>query len=53
MLDLELVLIPPMCSVTIALDADNSGQRAYDCHHLYHMAIGMMSTFDDRTEARA
>lgn len=25
-LDLELVLIPPMRSVTIALDADNAGQ---------------------------
>ncbi|AWC23701.1 copper-resistance protein, CopA family [Aminobacter sp. MSH1] len=52
-LDLELVLIPPMRSVTIALDADNAGQWAFDCHHPYHMAIGMMSTFGDRTEARA
>lgn len=52
-LDLELVLIPPMRSATIALDADNAGQWAFDCHHLYHMATGMMSTIGDRTEARA
>jgi FtsP/CotA-like multicopper oxidase with cupredoxin domain len=31
--------------VTIAVDADNPGQWAFHCHHLYHMATGMMSTF--------
>ncbi len=41
----DTVLIPPMRSVTIAVDADNPGQWAFHCHHLYHMAAGMMSTF--------
>lgn len=41
----DTVLIPPMRSVTIAVDAVNQGQWAFHCHHLYHMATGMMSTF--------
>ena len=41
----DTVLVPPMRSVTIAVDADNAGQWAFHCHHLYHMASGMMSTF--------
>ncbi|GCA52906.1 multicopper oxidase mco [Sinorhizobium sp. KGO-5] len=41
----DTVLLPPNRSVTIAVDADNSGQWAFHCHHLYHMATGMMSTF--------
>lgn len=41
----DTVLIPPMRSVTIAVDANNPGQWAFHCHHLYHMASGMMSTF--------
>ena len=41
----DTVLLPPMRSVTIAVDANNSGQWAFHCHHLYHMATGMMSTF--------
>lgn len=45
----DTVLIPPMRSVTIAVDDDNAGQRAFHCHHLYHMATGMMSTFGYRT----
>lgn len=45
----DTVLVPPMRSVTIALDADNPGQWAFHCHHLYHMATGMMSTFGYRT----
>ena len=45
----DTVLIPPMRSVTIAVDADNIGQWAFHCHHLYHMATGMMSTFGYRT----
>ena len=45
----DTVLIPPMRSVTIAVDADNPGQWAFHCHHLYHMAAGMMSTFGYRT----
>ena len=44
----DTVLIPPRRSVTIAVDADNQGQWAFHCHHLYHMAAGMMSTFGYR-----
>jgi FtsP/CotA-like multicopper oxidase with cupredoxin domain len=32
--------IPPARSVTISVDADNPGQWAFHCHHLYHMATG-------------
>nr|WP_295467822.1 multicopper oxidase family protein [Mesorhizobium sp.] len=45
----DTVLVPPMRSVTIAVDAGNPGQWAFHCHHLYHMATGMMSTFAYRT----
>jgi FtsP/CotA-like multicopper oxidase with cupredoxin domain len=45
----DTVLIPPSRSVTIAVDADNPGQWAFHCHHLYHMAAGMMATFAYRT----
>jgi len=40
----DTVLLTPMASVTIAFDADNPGCWAFHCHHLYHMATGMMST---------
>lgn len=39
----DTVLIPPMGSVTIAFDAGNPGRWPLHCHHLYHMATGMMS----------
>jgi FtsP/CotA-like multicopper oxidase with cupredoxin domain len=29
--------------VTIAFDADHPGKWAFHCHHLYHMASGMMA----------
>ncbi|MER8573299.1 multicopper oxidase family protein [Mesorhizobium sp. M1409] len=41
----DTVLVPPMRSITIAVDAVNPGKWAFHCHHLYHMASGMMSTF--------
>lgn len=41
----DTVLVPPMASVTFAFDAINQGDAwAFHCHHLYHMASGMMST---------
>ncbi|MBS0247335.1 MAG: multicopper oxidase domain-containing protein [Proteobacteria bacterium] len=40
----DTVHIPPMRSVTVAFDAGNPGQWAFHCHHLYHMAAGMMAT---------
>ncbi|MER9329895.1 multicopper oxidase family protein [Mesorhizobium sp. M0488] len=45
----DTVLVPPMRSVTIAVDAGNPGKWAFHCHHLYHMASGMMSTFAYRS----
>lgn len=39
----DTVLLPPMASVTIAFDAKNPGRWPLHCHHLYHMAAGMMS----------
>lgn len=39
----DTVHIPPHRSVTIAFDAINPGQWAFHCHHLYHMAAGMMA----------
>ncbi len=42
----DTVLVPPDSSMTIAFDADNVGKWAFHCHHLYHMAAGMMQTID-------
>ncbi len=39
----DTVAVPPMSRVTIAFTADNPGRWAFHCHHLYHMAAGMMS----------
>jgi FtsP/CotA-like multicopper oxidase with cupredoxin domain len=40
----DTVLVPAKGSVTIAFDAGNPGKWALHCHHLYHMAGGMMTT---------
>src|SRR5581483_425814 len=45
----DTVLVPPMRSITLAVDADNPGRWAFHCHHLYHMAAGMMATFNYST----
>jgi len=44
----DTVLLPPMASVVLAFDADNPGRWPLHCHHLYHMATGMMAyvTYD-------
>ncbi|MBY5410859.1 multicopper oxidase family protein [Rhizobium leguminosarum] len=44
----DTVLLPPMASVVLAFDADNPGRWPFHCHHLYHMATGMMGyvTYD-------
>ncbi|MUZ81403.1 multicopper oxidase domain-containing protein [Agrobacterium vitis] len=39
----DTVLVPPMGSVVTAFDANNPGRWPLHCHHLYHMASGMMS----------
>ncbi|TIU87309.1 MAG: hypothetical protein E5W01_13895, partial [Mesorhizobium sp.] len=33
----------PQREVTVAFDATNPGTWAFHCHHLYHMATGMMT----------
>ena len=42
----DTVWVPPMRTVTIAFDAANPGKWAFHCHHLYHMASGMMTSLD-------
>lgn len=42
----DVVLVPPMSSVTIAFDADNPGKWVFHCHNLYHMESGMMTTIE-------
>jgi FtsP/CotA-like multicopper oxidase with cupredoxin domain len=44
----DTVLIPANGSVTVAFDATNPGHWALHCHHLYHMAAGMMTTVEYR-----
>jgi FtsP/CotA-like multicopper oxidase with cupredoxin domain len=38
----DTILVPPAMSVTIRFAADNPGNWAFHCHHLYHMNAGMM-----------
>lgn len=38
----DTILVPPSTSVTIRFAADNPGNWAFHCHHLYHMNAGMM-----------
>ena len=40
----DTVLVPPSTSVTIRFAAENPGNWAFHCHHLYHMNAGMMGT---------
>ncbi|WFP77916.1 multicopper oxidase family protein [Mesorhizobium sp. WSM4906] len=42
----DTVWVPPMREVTVAFDAVNPGTWALHCHHLYHMATGMMTVVD-------
>ncbi|MBI1383986.1 MAG: multicopper oxidase domain-containing protein [Rhizobiales bacterium] len=39
----DTVVVPPNASVTIAFDAGLPGAWFLHCHHLYHMATGMMT----------
>ena len=38
----DTVLVPPSTTVTIRFAADNPGNWAFHCHHIYHMNAGMM-----------
>ncbi|MDO8354728.1 MAG: multicopper oxidase domain-containing protein [Aestuariivirga sp.] len=41
----DTVFLPPMTSIAFSFDAVNPGKAwAFHCHHLYHMATGMMAT---------
>lgn len=42
----DTVWLPPRSEVTVAFDASNPGTWAFHCHHLYHMATGMMTVVD-------
>jgi len=42
----DTVLVPARGRVTVAFDATNAGKWALHCHHLYHMAAGMMTTVE-------
>lgn len=42
----DTVWVPPMRELTVAFDAANPGRWAFHCHHLYHMATGMMTTVE-------
>ena len=39
----DTVIVPVRASVTIAFDARQKGEWFLHCHHLYHMATGMMT----------
>lgn len=39
----DTVIVPPHNPVTIAFDANHKGSWFLHCHHLYHMATGMMT----------
>ncbi|MEO5853159.1 MAG: multicopper oxidase family protein [Nocardioides sp.] len=40
----DTVIVRPMQTVTVDLDADNPGQWAAHCHNIYHAEAGMMTT---------
>lgn len=42
----DTVLVPPGETLTLVFDADNTGKWPLHCHHLYHMATGMMAFVD-------
>jgi FtsP/CotA-like multicopper oxidase with cupredoxin domain len=39
----DTVIVPPHTPVVVALDLDKPGDWFLHCHHLYHMATGMMT----------
>lgn len=39
----DTVIVPPHMPVLVAFDADKRGDWNIHCHHLYHMATGMMT----------
>jgi FtsP/CotA-like multicopper oxidase with cupredoxin domain len=47
----DTILVPPSTSVAIQFDADNPGNWAFHCHHLYHMNSGMMGAMTYKSAA--
>ncbi len=45
----DTVMLPMMSELVVEFDASNPGRWPLHCHHLYHMAAGMMSfvAYDD------
>lgn len=41
----DTVLVPPMTAVTVALDAGEAASWMLHCHHMAHLATGMMTEF--------
>lgn len=39
----DTIIVPPHTPAMIAFDADKAGRWFLHCHHLYHMATGMMT----------
>lgn len=39
----DTVWVPPGREVSLAFDVNNPGTWAFHCHHLYHMATGMLT----------
>lgn len=39
----DTVLVPPMGMVTVALDAGEAASWMLHCHHMAHLATGMMT----------
>jgi len=39
----DTVIVPPHTPVMVVFDADKAGRWFLHCHHLYHMATGMMT----------
>lgn len=44
----DTVVVRPMQTVEVDLDADNPGQWAAHCHNIYHAEAGMMTTLSYR-----
>jgi FtsP/CotA-like multicopper oxidase with cupredoxin domain len=42
----DTLWLPPESAVTVAFEASNPGTWAFHCHHLYHMATGMMTVVE-------
>ena len=41
----DTVYVPPMASVTVALDAGEAARWMLHCHHMPHLSTGMMTEF--------